>query len=341
MSGNRIPLRALIAALIVAMLATACGGGGTGGEPLHKIRFALDWTPNTNHTGLYVAQQRGWFRDAGLEVEFLPFTTASPDVLVSSGAAEFGISFQDLFTFAKAAGADTTSVLAVLQHWGTAIGVRGDRTDIATPRDLDGKVYGGFGSPSEIPKMRSVIRAAGGRGEFRTIVLGTSAYEAVQSGHADFTEPFLAWEGIEAQLKGKPFKTFAYTDYGIPDAYGVIVIGNSPWLRDHPDLATKFVQAAQRGYQFSADHPDAAAQLLMDANPGAFAEPELVLRSQEMLASTYLKDAEGNVGTQTLERWAGYSGWLYDQGLLTGPDGAPLAARPDFSTWFTNAYLAP
>lgn len=340
MVRTRTAVLSTLAALVM-VLATACGGAGSGDGDLQKIRLALDWTPNTNHTGLYVAQQRGWFRDAGLDLEFLPYGSTSPDTLVSSGAAEFGISFQDSFTFAKAAGADTTSVLAVLQHWGSAIGVRGDRSDIATPRDLDGKTYGGFGSPSEEPKMRSVIRAAGGKGEFRSIVLGTSAYEAVQSGQADFTEPFLAWEGVEAQLQGHPFRTFAYSDYGIPDSYSVIVIGNSPWLRDHPDQAAKFVQAAQRGYQLGADDPATAAQLLMDANPGAFTEPELVRRSQEMLASTYMEDAEGKVGTQTLERWAGYSGWVYDQGLLTGPDGAPVRERPDFSGWFTDLYLAP
>ena len=186
----------------------------------------MDWTPNTNHTGLYVAQQQGWFADAGLDVQILPYNSTSPDTLVSSGAAEFGISFQDSFTVSKAAGADIVSVLAVLQHWGTAIGVRADRADLRSPRDLDGKTYGGFGAAYEVPKMQAIIRAAGGKGDFKTVVLGTSAYEALYAGQVDFTEPFLAWEGIEAQLRNEPLKTFAYADYGFPDAYSVIVIGN-------------------------------------------------------------------------------------------------------------------
>mgnify|MGYP001226932094 CR=1 FL=1 len=338
-------MRRTFAVLLTAALAlvlAACGGSPASSEPgPAQIRVALDWTPNTNHTGLYVAQQRGWFREAGLDVQFLPFGQVSPETLVSSGSAEFGISFQDTFTFAKAAGADAVSVLAVMQHWGSAIGVRGDRTDITSPRDLDGKVYGGFGSPSEVPKMRSVIQAAGGRGEFESVVLGTSAYEAVQSGEADFTEPFMAWEGIEAELAGRPFTTFDYRDFGIPDAYNVIIIGNAPWLADHPDLARAFVQAAQRGYQLAADDAAAGAQALIDANPDLASAAELVRRSQEVLSAGYLKDDDGVVGTQTLERWAGYSGWVFDQGVLTGPDGAPLATRPDFATWFTDEYLAP
>ena len=97
------------------------GGGRT------PIRIALDWTPNTNHTGLFVAQQEGWFEHAGLDVEFLPYNNTPPDTLVGSGAAEFGISFQDSFTYAKAGGVDAVSVMAIVQHWATQIAVRADR----------------------------------------------------------------------------------------------------------------------------------------------------------------------------------------------------------------------
>ena len=337
MKSVRAPRVLAALAAVLTLLLAGCGGGG-GPE---TVRVALDWTPNTNHTGLFVAQQEGWFREAGLDVQFLPYNNTSPDTLVSSGAAEFGISFQDSFTFSKAAGADITSVMAVLQHWATQIAVRADRADITSPRDLDGKTYGGFGAAYEEPKMRAVIQDAGGTGTFRTVVLGTAAYEALYAGEVDFTEPFVAWEGIEAELRGQPLKTFSYTDYGFPDAYNVLLIGNSPWLAAHPDLAARFVQAAQRGYQLAAEDPDRAAQLLIDANPGAFTEPELVTRSQHMLAERFLRDENGRVGTQTAQKWTEYSGWVFDSGALTGPDGAPLTERPDFATWFSNDYLAP
>ena len=81
---------------MLALLLTGCAGGrrrdgGADGGRRPTVRIALDWTPNTNHTGLYVAQQLGWFADAGLDVQFLPYNETSPDTLVSSGAAEFGI----------------------------------------------------------------------------------------------------------------------------------------------------------------------------------------------------------------------------------------------------------
>jgi len=334
MNGVRVPGVLTVLVAVVALLLAGCADAGP-----PKIRIALDWTPNTNHTGLYVAQQEGWFREAGLDVEFLPYSGASPDTLVSSGAAEFGVSFQDSFTFSKAAGADITSVMAVLQHWASEIAVRADRADIASPRDLDGKTYGGFGGPGEEPKMRAVIQDAGGVGSFSSVVLGTAAYEALYGGQVDFAEPFLAWEGIEAELRGQPLKTFAYTDFGFPDAYGVLLVGHTPWLAEHPDLAAAFVQAAQRGYRLGADDPARAAQLLMEANPGAFTEPELVTRSQDMLAERFLRDPSGAVGPQTAQMWDGFSGFLFDTGALAGSDGLPLTVRPEFSAWFTNDYL--
>ncbi|MFC5994129.1 ABC transporter substrate-binding protein [Pseudonocardia hispaniensis] len=331
---------AVCAALVVVL--SGCGDAtraDAGGTP-STIRIALDWTPNTNHTGLFVAQQRGWFTDAGLDVQFLPYSGTSPDTLVGSGAAEFGISFQDSFSVSKAAGADITSVMAILQHWASEIAVRADRTDINSPKDLDGKVYGGFGGPGEDAKMRAVIRDAGGQGQFTTVVLGTSAYEALYAGKVDFTEPFVTWEAIDAQLRGQPLKTFAYTDFGFPDAYSVLLIGNGRWLAEHPQQARAFVQAAQRGYRFAADDPVAAGTLLMDANPGAFPEPELVTRSQQLMSERYLRDPSGRVGTQTLARWAGFSGFLSDAGVLLDSSGQPLTVRPDFATWFTDEYLA-
>ncbi|GAA1856516.1 ABC transporter substrate-binding protein [Pseudonocardia ailaonensis] len=331
----------IVAVLGALLLLAACGSAAQGGSSPQKIRVALDWTPNTNHTGLFVAQQEGWFRQAGLDVEFLPYNQTAPETLVGTGAADFGISFQDLFTYAKGSGADITSVMAILQHWASEVAVKADRADITSPKDLDGKTYGGFGSPGEVPKMRTIIQDAGGRGDFQNVTLGTSAYEALYSGQVDFTEPFVAWEGIEAQLRNEPLKTFKYTDYGFPDSYNVLLMGNSTWLRQHPDQARAFVQAAQRGYQLAADDPAKGARDLEAANPGVFTEPELVSRSQDMLAKSYLKDDQGKVGTQTLARWQGFSGFLVDSGSVVDADGKPLTTRPDFGTWFTNDYLTP
>lgn len=341
-SGRRV---GVFSAVVVAVLlfAAACGGGSgdtdAAGKSLTKIKFALDWTPNTNHTGLYVAQQEGYFKAAGLDVTILPYNNSSPDTLVSAGSADFGISFEDSYAVSKSAGANITSVLAIMQHWGTAVAVKAN-SGITSPKDLDGKTYGGFGIPSEGPKMKKVIQDAGGKGNFKSVVLGTSAYEALYSGKVDFTEPFITWEAIEAKLKNEPLTMFNYTDYGFPDIYGVITIGNSAWLKKNPAAAKKFVSALQKGYEYAADNPSDAAQVLIKANPGAFTNTKLVTESQALYSKSYLKDASGKVGTQNLDMWTKFPDFLYDAGLLVDSSGKKLTAKPDYSTWFTDQYLS-
>ena len=203
--------RILGAALSIAIVAAACGPGAaspsptsvatpsTGAQsptsaaspskaaPLGTVRFALDWTPNTNHTGIYVAEANGWYDQAGVDLQILPYASTTPEALIAAGQAECGISFQDALTFAAAAGAPIVSVMAILQHTAQEIAVLAS-SDITRPKDLDGRTYAGFGYPNEEPTLKSVIKADGGTGTFKTVTLDTAAYDALYAKRADFVD---------------------------------------------------------------------------------------------------------------------------------------------------------
>jgi ABC-type nitrate/sulfonate/bicarbonate transport system substrate-binding protein len=304
------------------------------------VRLALDWTPNTNHTGFYVADANGWYADAGIDLEVLPYGGTAPEAVIAAGQAECGISFQDSLTFAAAAGAPIRSVMAILQHTAQDIAVLADSA-IQRPRDLDGKVYAGFGYPNEVPTLQAVIKADGGAGTFDTVTLDTAAYEALYNKRADFVITFTAWEGVEAALRGIELRDFKFTDYGFPDFYQVVLACNTEWLASQPDAARAFVGATVRGFELAASDPEGAAAILVEQNPGVFdANPDLPLASQRFMAEQgLLVDDAGRVGTQTLEQWSGYSSFLYEQGLLAGPDGKPLAEAPDYASLFTDELL--
>ena len=305
-----------------------------------QVRFALDWTPNTDHTGIFVAQHEGWYRDAGIDLQILPYATATPETLLAAHQAECGISFQDSMTFAVAAGADIVSVAAVLQKTASAIGVLAS-SDLRRPRDLDGKTYAGFGYPNEVPTLKAVIQADGGTGDFKVATLDAAAYEALYNHQADFTIPFTAWEGVEATLRNIDLRYFQFSDYGFPEFYQVVIACDRQWLEKDPDAARRFVEATVRGLQLSNDQPGEASDMLVAENPGAFAaNPDLPAASQAFLASGgYLVDANGKAGTQTLDEWTAYSKFLFDQGLLTDANGKKLTKALDYATLFTNDFL--
>jgi ABC-type nitrate/sulfonate/bicarbonate transport system substrate-binding protein len=308
--------------------------------PPATVRLALDWTPNTDHTGFFVARAQGLYRQAGIDLRILPYASATPETLLAAHQAECGISFQDAMTFAVAAGADIVSVAAILQKTASAIGVLADGP-IERPRDLDGKTYAGFGYPNEDPTLKFVIKADGGTGTFKTATLDAAAYEALYHHQADFTIPFTAWEGVEATQRGIPLRYFQFADYGFPEYYQVVLACDRQWLARDQDAARRFVAATVAGFQFSNDHPDEAAALLVSENPGVFdANQDLPKASQQFLATGgYLVDAAGRFGSQTLERWTGYSDFLYRQGLLVDSAGKPLPKALDYATLFTIDYL--
>jgi ABC-type nitrate/sulfonate/bicarbonate transport system substrate-binding protein len=307
--------------------------------PADAVRLALDWTPNTNHTGFYVAQSEGWYDEARIKLDILPYTGTAPETLLAAHQADCGISFQDSLTFAVAKGADITSVMAILQHAASAIAVLDD-SPITRPKDLDGKIYASFGYPNEVPTVKAVIQADGGTGTFDTVILDTAAYEALYAKRADFTITFTAWEGIEAKRRGIPLRYFQFTDYGFPDFYQVVLACDRRFLDAKPDVARRFVAASVRGWEMAHGDPGRSASILVAQNPGVFPDTLLPLESARFLSDGgFLVDKDGQVGRQTAEQWAGYSGFLYEQGLLTDADGKPLASPPDYGRLFTNDFL--
>ena len=305
-----------------------------------QVRLALDWTPNTDHTGFFVARHEGWYRDAGIDLKILPYATVAPETLLAAHQAECGISFQDSMTFAVAKGADIVSVAAILQKTASAIGVLAS-SPIQRPRDLDGKTYAGFGYANEVPTLKAVIQADGGKGDFTVATLDAAAYEALYNHKADFTIPFTAWEGVEATLRKIDLRFVQFRDYGFPDFYQVVLACDRQWLERDPDAAHRFVAATMRGFQFAADHADESAAILVSENPGVFdANPELPAASQRFLdEGGYQVDASGRVGRQTLERWTAYSKFLFDEHLLTDVYDKPITTEPDYTRLFSNDFL--
>jgi ABC-type nitrate/sulfonate/bicarbonate transport system substrate-binding protein len=328
---------------------TAWGGGRRVGESsaaaandgisLTNVSLALDWTPNTNHTGIFVAQQLGYFAQRGINLEIIPYGSTAPETLISTYKTDFGISYQDGLTEAAVSGGDIVSVFAITQKTDVVIGVRAD-SDITGPAQLDGKTYAGYGGPMEVPMLQYVIRAAGGTGEFKTVILNTDAYQALYAGQADFAMPEPTWEVLQAAQVGKPLRTFEVTAYGFPPIYSVIIASSNHYLRRNGDVARHFLAAVEEGYAYAAAHPTEAANLLIEANEAVLGtQVGLVMQSARLEASQYYKDSAGQIGYQSAERWQALTDFMFKNGILTDAAGKPIKTEPKASTLFTNAYL--
>jgi ABC-type nitrate/sulfonate/bicarbonate transport system substrate-binding protein len=314
----------LAVAVCCLVIASACGGSDGDGD---TVRVQLDWTPNTNHIGIYVALAKGWYDEAGVEVDVLPYTDVNPDTVVANGNADVGISFPPNLIFSRAAGLDLVSIAAVLQTNVTEIAVL-DSSDIRRPRDLDGKLYAGFGLPFEEPHIATVIKADGGKGDFRTATLSTAAYEALYAGRADFSEIYVAWEGIEAELRGIKLRTFRYDAYGVPDFPGVVLVAQKGAVEKKKDALRKFIEATRRGYEHAARNPEDAAKVFSDyVGAETFPEPDMVRLSSLKLAPAML-GAGGVWGVQDGAEWDKYATWLIGQGVVVDEKDRKVTSLP-------------
>ena len=329
-------LAGFLAIVTFATVVVACSGDDV--EP-ETIRVQLDWVPNTNHTGIYVAMEEGWYEEEGIEVEILPYSGTSGDLLVAEGVADVAFSFATVVPFTRAQGLDVVSIAAVLQKSPTEIAALEDGP-IKRLRDMDGHLYAGWGLPYEEPQWRTVIQADGGEGTAELIVLDTGAYEALLAGQVQAVEIFVTWEGLDWDRQGIEYRTWRHADFGVPDRPAVLLITSGQALEEREDALVRFMRATLRGYEFAVEDPDEASRLLIQsAGEDAFPDPELVHESAKLMADEYLLAADGRWGSQTLTQWSEYPGWLYEHGLLLDGDGDPLTAEPDWSAHFDTEII--
>jgi ABC-type nitrate/sulfonate/bicarbonate transport system substrate-binding protein len=322
-------LAALAAAVVVAV--------APAGESRERVTLALDWVPNTNHAGIYVARAKGYLERQGIDLRILPYTGASTDVLVASGKADLGISFVPSLLVSRASGLRVRAVADVLKRNEEALAVLAD-SRFKRPRDLTGSTYGGFGAPFEAPLWGAIIRADGGDPSFRSATLDTAAYEALYKGRVDFSSVFLGWEGIEARQRGIRLRMFRPAKYlgAAGDYPSVILIASDEGIADRAPVLRRALAALSQGYVFAARRPAETARILEAADDGLRRNPALVRASARFLAPAYADG--GRWGVQTLPEYKALGDLLWRAGVLKDRDGKRVP-RPDFSTYYTNALL--
>ena len=322
-------------ALLLALSCCACGKQGTAGG-LTEITVCLDWTPNTNHTGLYVAQAKGWFREAGLDVTFVQPAEDSAATVCAAGQAQFAITAQDSIAaaFALEEPLGITAVAAILQHNTSGIIARAGE-GMGSPKGLAGKRYSTWNSPIELAMVEWVVEEDGGNFADVTLIPNSITDEAgaLRENQTDAVWVFYGWSGVSAQLSGLNFDYFAFRDIDpVFDYYTPVIVANDRFLAEQGDTARAFLAAASRGYEYAIEHPEEAAGILIagDETGSLRGSEELVTASQTWMAEQYKAEAE-RWGYIDPQRWNAFYTWLGENGLLE-------REIPE-NTGFSNEYL--
>lgn len=313
---------------------TGCGqdSSQTDKQNLTEVTFVLDWTPNTNHTGLYVAQAKGYFEEEGLNVNIVLPGEAGADQTVAAGKADFGISAQEAVTEARVQDIPIVSIAAVIQHNTSGFAAPPVEKGIQSPpADFAGKTYGGWGCTSGISSNRFLDETRGASVDDVTITnIGNTDFFTAVERDVDFAWIYYGWTGVEAELRGIDLDMLYLTDYSEKlDYYTPVITTNETMLEENSETVRSLLAAVTKGYQYAISHPAEAADILIDKVPDL--DPELVKASQEWLSPKYQDDATRWGGEQRPEVWRNYSDWMFENGLLE--------RELDVESAFTNEFL--
>jgi ABC-type nitrate/sulfonate/bicarbonate transport system substrate-binding protein len=306
----------LISILLSAGLLAGCGTQPNQTKTLTPVTIMLDWSPNTNHTGLFVAKDKGYFAREGLDVNILSYSSESTvEQLVATGKADFGVSQQEQVTTARTSDIPIISLAAILQH-NTSGFVSSASKNILTAKDFEGKTYGGWGLPSEDAMLKALMqKEKADFSKLKIVNIGEADQLTSLNKDIDLTWIFYGWTGIEAELRQHALNMIWLKDVDTAlDYYTPVLITSEKMTTDKPELVKSFMKAVSDGYKYAISNPQDSAEILIKNAPEA--NPELIRKSQAWLSPKYQDDA-ARWGEQKTAVWEGYAKWLVDRQLLT------------------------
>ena len=292
---------------LILVLVVSCGKSKNN----QKIKIVLDWVPNTNHTGLYVAKDLGYFKEEGLDVEIVQPPEGSTTALIGAGGAEFGISFQDTLakSFARENPVPVTAVAAILQHNTSGI-ISLKAKGIDSPKKLEGKKYATWEDNIEQAILKKLV--TDDKGDFSKVKLIPYTITDVVTGlktDVDAVWVYYAWDGIATERAGLQTNFLKIRDYGEElDYYSPVIIANNDFLKKNPEIAKKVLKAIKKGYEYAMKNPEESAKILVKNSPEL--DINLVTASQKWISKEYQSDAK-EWGIIDGNRWNRFYEWLY------------------------------
>lgn len=309
----------VLASVAALTLFTGCSKNNvsdSGNEDLQKVTLILDWTPNTNHTGFYVAKEKGYYKELGLDVEIIQPSEGSSLQLLAAGKGDFAVSYQEDITYAKTSDSPlpVMAIATIIQH-NTSGFASPKEKGIKTVKDFEGKVYGGWGSPSEQAILKAVMEKNGADfSKLTTVDVGTEDFFIATKNNLDFEWTFEAWTNIEAELRGFDINYIPVRDLDPAlDYYTPIIATTEDTVNNKKDLAKKFMEATTKGYEYTIENPEESANILVSKVPEI--SEELAIESQIYLKDKYKEDTEV-FGEMKESVWDNYTKFLYDNKLI-------------------------
>lgn len=306
--------------LLVSLILVGCGNKenkeSKENKELEKVTVVLDWVPNTNHTGLYVAKNKGYYEEKGLDVDIIQPSEGGTANLIANEQGDFGISYQEEVTYARTSEnpLPVKAISAIIQN--NTSGFASLKEDgVTSPKDFEGKKYGGFGAPMEEAMIKGLMeKDTADFSKVEMVNIGSLDFFTAVQEHVDFTWIYYGWDGVASEEKEIDLNFIKLQDFDENlNFYTPVIIANEKLLKDKPELAEKFLEATSKGYEYAIENPKDAAMELLKDNPEI--DENIAIESQKYLAGEYKKGID-RWGEMKSEIWTNYANWMYERELI-------------------------
>ncbi|MBR6349737.1 MAG: ABC transporter substrate-binding protein [Lachnospiraceae bacterium] len=330
-------LAALLACILIVALAACSGGGGNNNTDgpsdaadTPEYTVILDYIPNTNHTGMYVAIAKGFYEEEGFKINIIEPTDLDSNTVVATGKADFGVTYQEDLTLAHI-GTDPLPVKAIatlIQH-NTSGFVCLKGSGYTDPANWEGLTYAGWGGSGEEAVLKAVMIQAGkDPSKLNTVIADGLGYESLGKA-CDLMWFFEAWDCIQADMGGVALDYVPCRDLDERlDYYTPVLTTADKTIAENPELVKAFLRATEKGYKYAMENPDEAAEILHSFAPDY--DLELLKRSQNYLTDKYMEGTE-NWGEMKASVWDNYTDFMMEYGVIS--------EKVNSADCFTNDFL--
>jgi len=290
---------------------------GCSAEKQNEVSLALDWYPNSNHSGIYSAIDEGFFENESIDLEV--YTPSDPTAIISSvasGRDEFGLSYHPDILQAQSAGLEIVSVLSISQHPLNSI-MTLTKSNIKSPKDLDGKVIGYPGIPSNKAMLETVLANQGvDINDVETVDVGFELVKALVSGSVDaIIGAYWTHESIVMQLQGFDVDIMKLEEWGVPDYYELILITNQSFLESNSKEVEKVVNSFKKGYEYAIENPEKSIDSLIEIAGEEIVEEDVERKGIQLLIPVWQSE-DKPFGYQEKSKWVETYTWMYDNDFL-------------------------
>jgi putative hydroxymethylpyrimidine transport system substrate-binding protein len=328
-------LAALLAAGAVALGLSACGGGDdpSTGSPSNPQPFTLnlDWYVNPDHAGIYSALDRGFFKEAGLDVQpQVPSDPSAPIKEVAAGRADLAVTYEPEVLLARDEGLDVQAVGAIVDQPLTSL-ISLPKAGIASAANLAGKTVGTAGIPYQSDYLQTILQTAGLQSSAANEVnVGLNLLPTLIAGKVDaILGGFRNVEGVDLQQRGLDPRIVPVDRLGVPTYDELVLVARRSTVADHPEAIRSFISALSRGTSYAIAHPQEAANSVLMAGKGL--DP-MQTRAEVNATLPLLTGTPGKpYGFMDPGEWRAYAQWMADHDLIS--------SAPRTSDMLTNALL--